>query len=185
MVPESVKTPSPTLAKASLLEAPSARTPAKFEVPKVESSDNVDVTPPATELVTVAAFVLFVRAERVWLKPAKSRTAAPDPPRSNFVCAGMPSLAPAKRLPCWTLMFAPETSPPPDMMTLPRRMVKSTPAAMLMGPARTSSLPSAAPPKSIPPAEVVLRTERLPVMVARPEPAWLIKPTPTVPVTLA
>ena len=65
MVPESVKTPSPTLAKASLLEAPSARMPAKFEVPRVESSDNVDVTPPAAELVTVAAFVLFVRAERV------------------------------------------------------------------------------------------------------------------------
>ena len=100
LAPESVKTPSPTLAKASLLEAPSAKTPAKFEVPKVESSDSVDVTAPAAELVTVAAWAPLVRAERVWLKPAKSRTEAPDDPSSSLVCAGIPSLIPAKRLPC-------------------------------------------------------------------------------------
>ncbi len=65
LAPESVKTPSPTLAKASLLEAPSAKMPAKFEVPKVESSDSVDVTAPAAELVTVAGWAPLVRAERV------------------------------------------------------------------------------------------------------------------------
>ena len=117
LAPERVKTPSPALVKASLLEAPSARTPAKVEVPRVESIVSVEVTLPAAVFVTVAALVLLVRAERVWLKPARSRTAAPEAPRSSLVCAGMPSLAPAKRLPWKRRIEPPATSPAPDMMT--------------------------------------------------------------------
>ena len=80
-------------------------------------------------------------------------------------------MAPAKMVPCWRLRAAPETSPAPDMITLPMRMVMVTPCVMLIGPARTSSLPTEAPPASMPPLEVALRILRLPVMVARPEPA--------------
>ena len=116
LTPDRVKTPSPAFVKASLLDVPSARIPAKFEVPRVESTVSVEV-PAAAVFVTVAALVLLVRAERVWLKPAKSRTAAPVAPSSSLVCAGMPSLAPAKRLPWKRRIEPPATSPAPDMMT--------------------------------------------------------------------